>query len=251
MTAPPARPHILKSIASTSRWSIPTKNDWGEDDAWDSGSDSENNNVKNNGSMSRSSASATGSGKGKAPTAPKPDPIPISPRGFTSPFRKAVSPPTASSSHAHSHSSSSHPGGDRSSSSVNLSSSYTHVQAPSPSSYPTPSFFSTSLDETPELENSVDDLAKEQERDERERAGWTIVQTDADSSNKLSTSLEDDEDGEVILKHELEPALFNADDSDDEVVKEGKDAIKPDIEEILKGEYLEFQACPNFGYLLI
>lgn len=93
------------------------------------------------------------------------------------------------------------------------------------------------VDEIPELEENVEDLSKEQERDERERAGWTIIQSDATSSNTLHTSTDEDDedDGEVILKHELEPSVFNPDEDDDNEVKEGKDAIKPEVEDILKG----------------
>lgn len=87
------------------------------------------------------------------------------------------------------------------------------------------------------LASHVEDVDwQEQERDERERAGWTIVAEGPDGP----VADEDDPDAEleessVSIGAIREPAVFEADESEDEAPKEGKDAIKPDVEEIVKG----------------
>lgn len=79
------------------------------------------------------------------------------------------------------------------------------------------------------------DWEQEQERDERERAGWTMVSEEPDGP----ASEEDDQSSVLdasLIESLREPAVFNADDeSEDETAKEGKDAIKSDIDEIVKG----------------
>lgn len=86
------------------------------------------------------------------------------------------------------------------------------------------------------LASHVEDVDwQEQERDERERAGWTIVAEGPDGP----VADEDDPDAEleessVSIGAIREPAVFEADESEDEAPKEGKDAIKPDVEEIVK-----------------
>lgn len=227
-------------------------NDWGEDDAWDSGSDSESKAAAAKKSASKSpthSIISKGSPSSRTPTArsistashaqaqhqaARPDPIPISPRknsiGGTPRYRQ--SPGSTSTGTG---------GADRSSSSVNnLSFSYTHVQHPSPSSY-TPASM---------LASHVEDVDwQEQERDERERAGWTIVAEGPDGP----VADEDDPDAEleessVSIGAIREPAVFEADESEDEAPKEGKDAIKPDVEEIVKGVLAQ---CLNLSALSV
>lgn len=78
---------------------------------------------------------------------------------------------------------------------------------------------------------------QEQERDERERAGWTIVRTDYDGPD--TSIAEDDEhdpelDGSLVVG-DLEPAVFDTVDSDDEPIKEGRDAIVPDAHDVVNG----------------
>lgn len=249
MTAPPARPHIFRSIHAPARWSLGSVNDWGEDDAWDSGSDSESKAVSKptktktpshsvilNGSPSSSFA---GKSAINSASTPRPDPIPISP-----PRKKS---PTSGTPNRSSPSSNSAGGADRSSTSVNnLAFSFTHVQHPSPSSYPP----TGTLSSHPESDD-IDWQEQEQERDERERAGWTIVQSNYDGPE---ASTVDDNEGEVdgsMVLEDLEPTVFDADDSDDEPIKEGKDAIKPDADEIVKGELAKLHlrlARPQLKY---
>lgn len=236
MTAPPARPHILRNINAPARWSLGSANDWGEGDAWDSGSDSESKvaskpaKAKSPSRPVVSNKSSTSSFVTKSVTvinpapAHRPDPIPISP-----PRKNSL---TGSTTHRVSPSSNSTNGADRSSTSVNnLTFSYTHVQHPSPSSYPPTS----TLSSHPES----DDIDwQEQERDERERAGWTIVRSDYDGPNMSTMDNEGEADSSIVLG-ELEPAVFDADDSEDEPLKEGKDAIKPEADEVIRGRPIE------------
>jgi TBC1 domain family member 2 len=213
MTAPPPRPHI-NSVRSHASYTFSSTQDWGDDDAWDSGSDSENLPNTRTNSLSRSSKSD--------PNTPRPAPIPISSK-------------KNSISHAHStrgnhRGSASSNSADRSSASIgNLSFSFTHVQAPSPSSY-TPA---------PVLSSHAEDIDW-QERDERERAGWTIVSSDATTGTERTLVEHDaDLDGSLVLG-ELEPDGAHHDDTDDESVKEGKDAIKPDVDQLVKSEYNKY-----------
>lgn len=235
MTAPPARPHILKSVNAPARWSLASVNDWGEDDAWDSGSDSESKaaarptKVKSPSHSVISNISSTSSKGSKSmvtvgtAVATRPDPIPISP-----PRKNSL---TGGTRHRESPSSHSTSGANRSSSSVNnLSFSFTHVQHPSPSSYPPAS----TLSSHPESEDAD---WQEQERDERERAGWTIVRTDYDGPDRSIAESEEHDpelDGSLVVG-DIEPGVFQADDSEDEPVREGKDAIVPDCDDIVKG----------------
>lgn len=75
-----------------------------------------------------------------------------------------------------------------------------------------------------------------QDREERERAGWTIVRTEGgpDVPDSQSTGADADLERDMILG-ELEPDVYDPDDDDIEVVKQGKDAIKSNVEEIVKG----------------
>lgn len=228
MTAPPARSHILRNINAPTRWSLGSVNDWGEDDAWDSGSDSESKATSKPARARTPSHSAISNGSlassfvGKSINSHRPDPIPISPP------RKDTS--TRGTVHRSSPGSNSTSGADRSSTSVNnLAFSYTHVQHPSPSSYPP----TATLSSHPES----DDIDwQEQERDERERAGWTIVQSDYDGPDEPNMDDNEGEMGGSVVLGDLEPAVFDAEDSDDEPIKEGMDAIKPEADEIVRGE---------------
>jgi hypothetical protein len=238
MTAPPARPHILRNINAPARWSLGSANDWGEGDAWDSGSDSESKTAskpakaKSPSHSVISNKSSTSSFVAKSITVinsvsthrPDPIPIPISP-----PRKNSL---TSGTVHRASPSSNSTSGADRSSTSVNnLAFSYTHVQHPSPSSFPP----TGTLSSHPES----DDIDwQEQERDERERAGWTIVQSDYDGPDVPTGDNEGEADGGIVLG-DLEPTVFDADDSEDEPIKEGKDAIKPEADEIIRGQPIE------------
>lgn len=100
------------------------------------------------------------------------------------------------------------------------------------------------------LASHVEDVDwQEQERDERERAGWTIVAEGPDGP----VADEDDPDAELeessaSIGAIREPAVFEADDSEDETPKEGKDAIRPDVEEIVKGVLARYL---NLGSLLV
>lgn len=210
MTAPPARAHIanlpLRSRLSSSRI------EWDEADAWDSGSDSEN--VTNVRSLSLSLSSTTS--KGKVPADLKgPKPIPIYTRSHS--LSQGI-PTRRGSAGSDSVDRSSPTGG-------NLAFSYTHVQAPSLSSYPFRGISSNSTDEL--------DL---QEKDERERAGWTIVQSEGVEDNfdtQIATN-DVDVDGDMIVG-EFEPDSLTL-DSEDEPIKEGKDAIREDAWSLVEGQ---------------
>lgn len=83
------------------------------------------------------------------------------------------------------------------------------------------------------------DWQEEQERDERERAGWTIVRSD-DGPSSAARIVEDDEPDETDLDGSMvvgtmHPVVFAADESDDELVKQGTDAILPEAEDVVKG----------------
>ncbi|KZS98359.1 RabGAP/TBC [Sistotremastrum niveocremeum HHB9708] len=99
---PPARPHI-GIRASTTQFSSYSIVDWGEDDAWDSGSDEERSATAVSSGSSRNAKSPTSTAK-------------------TTPARVVPLPASNTSP-------------------VSLSSSYTHVNAPNPSSYPPVSAF--------------------------------------------------------------------------------------------------------------
>lgn len=213
-------------------------NDWAEeDDAWDSGSDSESKagpataKVKSP-SHSITSNSSSASSKATKPIAPsiphllsRPDPIPISPPRKTS--------LTGGNRHRDSPSSNSTNGANHSSGSVNnLSFSFTHVSHPSPSSYPPAS----NLSSHPE---SDDADWQEQERDERERAGWTIVRSDDGPSRAIAADDEPDAelDGSMVVGA-MDPVMFDTEDSDDEPVKQGAEAVLTEAEDVVKGMFL-------------
>ncbi len=210
MTAPPARAHIanlpLRPRLSRSRF------EWDEADAWDSGSDSEN--VTNVRSLSLSLSSTTSKGKASADLK-GPKPIPISTRSHSLSRGIPVHKGSAGST-----------GIDRASpSGGNLEFSYTHVQAPSLSSYPLKGASSNSTEEL--------DL---QERDERERAGWTIVRSEGveDNFDSQVAANDADVDGDMVVGG-FDPDTLTLDDSDDEPIK-GKNAIREDAWMLAEGQ---------------
>jgi hypothetical protein len=175
---PPARPHV--GIRSPSHFSSYSAADWGEDDAWDSASDSES-------------------------------PVATS---ATRPSSSAVSVPRR-------------PTVDRSNST--LAFSYTHLNAPSPSSYP------------PRLEQVSPPPPQQSER----KAGWTIVRTEQELRKSQEKAEEEraQADSEAKQKAEggdidVEGDMIVGDLEQDQAPsrpRRGKETIRPDVDEIVKG----------------